>query len=132
MNTVVMTAWRHDAFDTDNLIAMSELAAWLDRLGFSWRLAVGSYKGAVEQSVIVDSVGASGVIQLRQLGASYEQECVLVVCDDGGAYLLPCDGGFAETVGFWHEVGVELALKQEAWTSCDGHWFVVHPTLEGN
>lgn len=131
MKTVVMTAWDSHAFDEDNLHRMAHLAGRLKQMGADWHLAVGSYKGAVEQSVVIEGLTEHGVLTARIMAGDYHQECILVVDEDGTASLVEPDGS-TQHAGGWREVSQTLAVTKEGWTTYGGRWFIVEPVVEGN
>lgn len=130
-STVVMTAWNSSGFIDDNLHAMASLASKLRRMGAVWHLAVGTYNGIIEQSVVIEGLTEHGILNARILAGDYHQECILVIASDGAASLVAPDGA-VQKFGYWREVSQALAVTRSGWTTHSGRWFIVDETPEGN
>ena len=103
-----------------------DLSCDLALAGFPFRECEGSYKGVREKSYIV--TGAAAGPTVHGLARLHKQESYLVVTEhDRTAYLVDPASGYHTHLGRFVAYG-DTEPECDAWTLCDGVYFVVTPT----
>lgn len=121
---VTMSAFRTEYTLRENVLRHNFLKRQLKGLGLSFQVAIGSYEGARELSVIIEC-NAPDLKNLRTLGRFLEQDCIMV--DDGQHVTLDyCKNEDLEFIGTQVvEITKNEAMIEFAWTKIGQKFFKV-------
>ena len=105
----------------DNASRTESLRILLTNKGYNFTSVLGSYKGKLERSFLIDA-SEDIVKPLQGVAGYYKQEAILVVNEDQKASLI-YNNGKTEKIGTMTQV--DLIDNQENWTLVNGLFYTV-------
>ncbi len=85
--------------------------------------AVGCYKDKEETSLVIELNDTQLLAPFIELAKKYHQESILYV-ENNKASLVFCESTSMDTIGRWSEVSKDDALKSDAFTYLNGHYYL--------
>jgi hypothetical protein len=119
---IILSAFRKDLTDTQNMQRHTELESSLGKLKFANKVVVGCYKGVKELSYVIPYNDVAEELVLISLGEHFNQECVLKLDDNRNASLLYTNGS-QEPLGHFHPITEKDALERDNYTFSDGIYY---------
>lgn len=114
----------------DNELGAAEYSQYLAAIkiissftGLSVSPAVGCYKDKEETSLVIELNETQLLGPFIELAKKYHQESILYV-EDNKASLVYCHPMTMNTIGTWSEVSKDDALKSDAFTYLNGHYYL--------
>jgi hypothetical protein len=109
---IVISAEKSNLSTLENIERTAEMESCLQFFSFTYRRAVGRYRGVEESSFLIPVETYAQVHRLRSLGAEFDQESILEI-KQGHGWLLNTDGDSEEYLGTVYEAtGREDAYTQ--------------------
>lgn len=105
---VVMSVERSGLTQQDNEQATSRFKTWLTECEYPYDEAVGYYKGAQENSFVIQCLDFSDVGRLQEEAALAGQECIMIVDARSKAFLYYPDKCKLDYIGLMYSFNKEL------------------------
>ena len=123
----IVSAYQVDKGKSENLHNHLELLSLFHRLNVPHKVVVGVWKGRKELSVVVPE---SSLTEALVLGQLHNQDAVLVLDNERGAWLLDLKTGEKTFKGYFVRVRKERALKEGNYThdNNEAYWIISNKT----
>lgn len=125
VRVAILSAEHLRASSLANSEATDTLATLLERAGYSFRRALGSYKGTTENSFIVKAHTDDVIKHLRDLAWNFNQESILIIDEWRNGHLLDVNTQEVKKLGALRTIEESTADNYDAWTLVGGQYYVV-------
>lgn len=118
--SIIFSVFKSTNNAMQNELNLHKTKKLLDYYGIAYQEAQGSYKGTLEQSLIVD---LSHLSVIKSIANRFDQESILLIDSASQASLMFQSGELLDLGKFKH-VSDKMALISDAWTLVNGKYYM--------